>query len=348
MSTLTREDLRNQLRRREIAPVYILFGPETYLRDLAARTIADFVLKEAPLRDFNENEFSLNISDNIHQALAAADQLPMMAPRRVIRITDVRISATSGRDTLKDEHEEAMTRYLSRPAESSVLIFIADDFDKRRKISKLFIDKAVAVEFKRLEEAELLQWARDKVREAGFDADEKALRQLIGLTGEDLRRLTNEIAKVSTASLPGKLISYETVDALVPNSREISNFDLMDHLIAKEKRMALTVLRKILNDGGEPLMILGLIANSFHRLLMAKSMMEQGGDRSEVGRILKIPYRKQGDFLAAARRAETAAITRIMKRLAETDLSIKTSKGGGGTIGAKLQIEVLVCELVNS
>jgi hypothetical protein len=33
---LGREDLRNQLKRREIAAVYVLFGAETYLRDLAA------------------------------------------------------------------------------------------------------------------------------------------------------------------------------------------------------------------------------------------------------------------------------------------------------------------------
>ena len=31
---LSRDDLKQQLRRREIASVYLLFGPETHLRDL--------------------------------------------------------------------------------------------------------------------------------------------------------------------------------------------------------------------------------------------------------------------------------------------------------------------------
>jgi hypothetical protein len=56
MVVLTREDLRNQLKKREIAPVYLLFGAETYLRDLAAKTIADFVFVENSLREFNEND----------------------------------------------------------------------------------------------------------------------------------------------------------------------------------------------------------------------------------------------------------------------------------------------------
>src|SRR6187399_3108196 len=96
---LTREDLRNQLKRREISPVYLLFGPETHLRDIAARTITDLSFAPSDFRDFNESSFSLNVDGNLEKALAAAEQLPMMAVRRVVRITDIRISATGHRDT---------------------------------------------------------------------------------------------------------------------------------------------------------------------------------------------------------------------------------------------------------
>ena len=75
----TREDLRNQLKRREIAPVYLLFGAETHLRDIAAKTIADLTFSAGDLRDFNEASFSLNSVDALNQALAAAAQMPMMA-----------------------------------------------------------------------------------------------------------------------------------------------------------------------------------------------------------------------------------------------------------------------------
>ena len=121
MATLKREDLRNQLRRREIAPVYVLFGAETYLRDLAARTIADFCFGGGDLRDFNESEFSLGVDGNLQRAFAAANQLPMMAARRVIRVTDVRISASGHRDTVREEHEAILSEYLLKPSPSSVV-----------------------------------------------------------------------------------------------------------------------------------------------------------------------------------------------------------------------------------
>jgi len=345
MAILSREDLRNHLKKREIAPVYLLFGAETYLRDLAAKTIADFVFADASLRDFNENEFSLNQSDNLQYALAAAEQLPMIASRRVIRITDIKISATAAKDNLKEDYEEVLTKYLKRPATTSVVIFVADEFDKRRKLSKILIENTVAVEFAALEDVELRKWIRDRAKDLNADIDDKAANHLIGLIGANARKITSEMEKLAVAALPDKLITYELVESLVANSREISNFALTDHLIAKNKTQALHTLKKILDDGAEPLMLLGLIANNFHRLFLAKEMMNQGIERKEVSRIMRLPYNKQEDFLATARRTDSAQFSRIMRRIAEADVAIKTSKGGGGNAGSRLQIEMLVCEL---
>ena len=348
MAILTRDDLRNQLKRREIAPVYLLFGAETYLRDLAAKTIADFSFGEGDFRDFNDTTFSLSSADDLPRALAAAAQLPMMATRRVVRITDVRISASGQRDTIKEEHEPVLSAYLANPSESSVVIFIADELNGVRKMSKLLKANSVAVEFEKLNEADLLKWARERIKEAGASADERVVRQIVDLVGDDVRRLTTEIEKLATAALPDTIITSELVDLLVAHSREIPNFDLTDHLVAGRGRQAMQVLKKILDDGAEPLALLGLISYNFRRLLMAKEMMSRGSDRREVANILKLRYSDQEPFLAAARRADLSRLTSIIKRLPETDLAIKTSMGGGGATGARMQLEMLVCELIGN
>jgi DNA polymerase-3 subunit delta len=346
MAILGREDLRNQLKRREFAPVYLLFGAETYLRDLAAKTIAELVLADSSLREFNEIEHSLNDS-KIQYALSDAEQLPMVDARRVVKITNVRVSANSNKDNLKEDDEEVLNRFLSRPAETSIVIFVADELDKRRKISKLLLEKSVSVEFKQLEDNELIKWANDKLKELNSEADQRALNLLVALVGNNVRRLTNEIEKLSVAALPDKLITYELVESLVPNSREIPNFDLTDYLLAGDKRRALQTLKKILDDGAEPLMLLGLISYNFRRLFLSKELMRQGVDRKEVARVMKLHWTKQEEFLATARRTEAEKLSWIMRRITDTDLAIKTSKGGGGTVGSRLQIEMLVCELVN-
>lgn len=345
MAVLGREDLRKQLIKREFAPVYLLFGAETYLRDLAGKTIGDLALGDSPLREFNEISHSLNEID-VSNALADAEQLPMIAPRRIVRITDVNISASPGKENLKEADEFVITKYLERPSDTSIVIFIADDLDKRRRMAKLLIKSCVSVEFKPLNDRELITWANDKFKDSGARADAKAVRHLVGLVGENVRRLTNEIEKLVTAALPEKLITYELVESLVPDSRELTNFALTDNLMEQNKTQTLHVLKKILDDGAEPLMLLGLIASNFRRLALAKELMEQGAERREILSVIRLPPFKHEDFIASARRADSRRLSGIMRRIAETDLAIKTSRGGAGKPGARLQIEMLVYELL--
>ncbi len=345
MALFSRGELWSSLKRREIEPVYVLCGAESYLRDIAVRKICDMSFAAGEARDFNETEFSLNTQGNLTAALAAAEQMPMMAERRVIRITDVRVSATAAKDTLREDDEDALTAYLKRPAPFSVVIFVADEFDKRRKVAKLLIDSTATVEFCELNDDELTKWGRDKIKEAGSEIDERALRLLLSLVGPDARRLTVEIEKLSTAALPEKIISTDLIESLVVNSREIPNFDLTDYLIAGRKTEALSVLKKILDDGSEPLALLGLISYNLRRLMMAKEAMAQGADRGEVARIAKLRYSDQERFLAAARRAAPHQLSRAIGLLAKTDLAIKTSIGGPGAPGARMQLEMLVADL---
>jgi DNA polymerase III subunit delta len=336
---LKREDLRQSLTNNVISPVYTLFGPEVYLREIAAKTIANRALADSQIREFNENIFSLNDSD-IETALAAADQLPMMSSKRVITITEVNVSATIKKDTLKEDSEAILNRYLSNPSPSTVLIFISDELDKRRKISKLLLEKTIAVEFEALKDAELVVWAKSKFKESNAPQDERIVREIVELVGNDSRRLTSEIEKLLVAALPEKLISIDLVRNLVPNSREITNFQLTDRMLAKNRKGSLETLYKILDDGAEPLMLLGLIANNYRKLLSAKAMMNEGIDRSEIIRFTRTPPFKADEFLGNARRSDINYLMKSIAKIAEADYGIKSSKAT-----PRMQIEMLVLEL---
>jgi DNA polymerase III subunit delta len=336
MGTITREELRRKLKGGEVDPLYLLFGPEDYLRDAAARAVTEAALKGAALREFNESSFGLASSD-VQHAIAAAEQLPMMAGRRVVRVTDFA--------RLREADEEALVRYVTRPVETSVVIFVADDLDKRRKLSKTLMEACTSVEFAALNDSELASWARDRLKHLGANADERTLRQIIALTGASVRQLSTELEKLATAALPGGHVTMETVDALVGRSRELSNFELTDRLVARDRRRALETLSKLLDDGAEPVMLIGLLASSFHRLALAKDLMSRGAAEQEVFRVVNMPFHQRKEFLATARRADSEDLARRIRRIAEADLAIKTSLGGGGDRGSRVQLEMLVCEL---
>jgi len=345
---MRKEELRDQLKQGTILPLYVLYGDEVFQRDLAVKTISNKVFGEGDLRDFNETEIELSNETDLSRAIAAAEQLPMMSTKRLVRISGVRITQGGKGDTIKEEHEELLKAYFTRPCTSTVLIFVADELNGVRKMGKFLRSQPGAVEFESLQDADLTKWARDKFSADGITIDEKTLRYLIELVGNQLRRLSNEVEKLIIASMPSKVVNTELIDALVPNNRELVNFELTDRMVRRDEIGALRVLRKILDDGAEPVMLVGLISYNFRRMMIAASMMQNGSDRRQVEQILRLRYNDQEPFLRFSRQLGTAGLAKALARIAETDVALKTSIGGGGPAGSRMLIEVLVSELVSA
>lgn len=345
---MKKEELRDQLKQGTILPVYVLYGDEVHLRDLAAKTIGNKVFGEGDLRDFNETEIELSSESDLARAIAAAEQLPMMSAKRLVRISGVRVTQGGKNDTIKEGHEELLKSYFARPCESTVLILVADEINGVRKMGKLLRSQGGAVEFESLQDEDLVKWARDKFSAEGVAIDERTVRYLVELVGNQLRRLSNEVEKLVAASFPTKTVDIAMIDALVPNRRELVNFELTDRLVRRDGVGALSVLRKVLDDGVEPVMLVGLISYNFRRMMIAASMMQNGSDRRAIEQFLRLRYNDQEPFLRFSRQLGTQRLAKALARIAETDVALKTSIGGGGPAGSRMLIEVLVSELASA
>jgi DNA polymerase-3 subunit delta len=333
MSALTRPQLERSLKEGNVRPLYLLIGVESYLRDQAARAIADEALRETLLREFNDSRFSL-ASGNVQEAIAAAEQLPMMSATRVVRITDF--------GKLREAEEEVLIHYLKRPAESSVVIFVADDLDKRKKLTKELLDKCAVVEFPAVKDGEARAWAKEHLRRLKVSADERVLGEIITLVGTDIQTLSSELEKLASAAAETGRITSEMVDDLIGRSRELSNFALGEQLIARNRKRAMETLHRLLEDGAEPVMLIGLIAGNYHRLAIAKDLLTRG-ERDEIFRVVRMPSFKQQEFVDTLQRSDASTIAGGIERIAAADLAIKTSQAT-----PRLQLEMLVCELAGT
>ena len=329
MKTLSRTELDRSLRE-SLRPLYLLLGPEIYLRRVAAQTITEAALSRTLLREFNESAFSL-LSDSVQSAIAAAEQLPMMSDMRVVRVRDFA--------RLREADEDILIRYLNNPSPTTVMIFIADDLDKRKKSSKVLLDNCTVVEFSPLKDAEAKAWAKSRLKELKVSADDQVLSELIRLIGTDVQTLANELEKLASAAAGTNRITLDHVDELIGRSRELSNFELADHLMAGNRKKALETLHRLLEDGAEPVMLVGLIAGNYHRLALGKHLLARGG-REEVFRNISLPPFKRDSYISTLQRSTAAKIARGIQLTAATDLAIKTSQAT-----PRLQLEMLVCEL---
>ncbi len=335
MSTFSRTELERSLKEGRLAPVYLLVGCEGYLRDNSARAITDAALSGTLLREFNESSFTLT-SGGVQEAIAAANQLPMMSTRRVVKITDF--------GKLREADEAALVRYISNPAESTVMIFNTEDLDKRKKLARALLEKCQVVDYPALKDGEARTWVKSRLKELKVTCDEQVLSEIIMLVGTDVQTLFSELDKLASAALPTRRVTVEMVDDLIGRSRELSNWDLGDHLIARNRKQALETLYRLLEGGAQPVMLIGAIAGNYHRLALAKEALTRGS-RDDVFRTVPMPPFKRDAFIANLKRSDAATIAHGIKLIAAADLAIKTSLGGGGPKGARLQLEMLVCEL---
>jgi len=332
MPVRSRKELLQSLKQGKIEPVYFLFGPESYLRDQAARAIADEALRETLLREFNDSTFSLRTGD-ARGAIAAAEQLPMMSPRRVVQIRDFA--------KLNETTEEILLRYIDRPVETSVVIFNTDDCDKRKKFTKKLMSGA-AFEFPPLNNAELASWARTHLVELKSDAAPAVVSRIVELVGSNVRSLANELNKLATAALPSANITLDLVEELVGRSRELMNWELTDHMLSRNRARAVKTLQHLLDDGAPPVMLIGLIASTYRRMALAHALLSKGAPPKEIFRQVPMPPFKQSSYLQMLNRVEGRRIAQQMVRIAEADLGIKTSKAT-----PRMQVELLVNELMN-
>jgi DNA polymerase III subunit delta len=335
MSTFSRADLERSLKEGRLVPVYLLMGCEGYLRDCGARAITDAALSDTLLREFNESRFSLT-SGGTQEAIAAANQMPMMSARRVVKITDF--------GKLREADEELLVRYINNPAESTVMIFSTDELDKRKKLSRTLLENCQVVDYPALKDGEAKSWVKTRLKELKVTCDEQALAEIIMLVGTDVQTLFSELDKLASAAISTKRITVEMVDDLIGRSRELSNWELGDHLIAANRKQALETLCRLLEGGAQPVMLLGAIAGNYHRLALAKEALTHGS-REDVFRTVPLPFFKRDAFIANLKRSDAAKIAHGIQLIAAADLAIKTSIGGGGPKGARLQLEMLVCEL---
>ena|ERR1043166_1053975 len=256
----------------------------------------------------------------------------MMSTRRVIRLERF------GR--LREADEDILLTYLERPVDTSVVLFVGDDIDKRKKFAKKLLTGA-AYEFQPLKPNELPTWIKSHLKTLDTEIDQPAISQLVEMVASDLLTLTNELNKLAAAALPSRRITTELVDRLIKRSREHMNWDLTDSIVSHDRRTALRILREFLDDGVEPVLLTGVIAGTFRRMAMAKEMLVRGASQGEIFSEVRVPSFKQRAYLTMLHRIDSNKLSDMIQRIAATDVAIKTSKAT-----PRMQMEMLVCELM--
>jgi len=330
------DELRRQLKEGRVDRLYLFTGEEQYLHDRALKLLYE-TLDEAG-RVFNISVFTIGETSHSGEskttasmAIDTANQWPMMSARRIVVIRDF--------DKIREEENDLVLEYLKRPADTATVVFQSVSLDQRRKITTALLKTCTVAVFDHLTDDQAKRWIEQFLKLRNCKIEPHALGHLIGLVGTNMMRLANELEKLA-AYAGGGVINYSIVEQMVPRAKEHSSFELWDAILERDQKRALRLVERLLDDGTEPVVIVGALGGLYRRMLAAKDLIARGAPSADVMKATGQYGQRAKTFSGRVMRTPREEIVHAIRRLAEVDKAIKNSEAT-----PRLQIEMLMGEL---
>lgn len=270
----------------------------------------------------------------LNDIMAAAIAMPFLGDKRLIFIHGLpdppktrNADKITKKDEKRDEDLKKFAKELKDIPDSSVVVFIQPNPDKRFSFYKSLIKQAEVKNFLPLSGKSLVKWIQDRVGEKGASIDYDTAEYLISLTGQNLWRLAQEIAKLTSHS-PDLPITKMLIDKIVVPTLEANIFHFTDALGAKDHRKAIQNLHRTMAMGENLRPVFYMIVRQFRLLLQASGYMSThpNANPTAFASYLKIHPFVAKNTLEQVRRFNQEELKRSYEKLLEIDTALKTSK----------------------
>ena len=310
---------------------YLITGSEQYLCRLAVDLVRSTLLNSDDA-SFDSSYFSA-ADASIEIIFETANTYPMLLKRRLVFVTDL--------EKLPErEHEKLLERLEQLPLHT-LLILVAAELDRRKKLYKTMQSKGCIVEFSKLKGVELERWVEAFAHRRGYRLLPRMTKKIIHMVGSDLQALVAELEKLFLFTEQKGQIPEEAIDDLVQNSRQHGIFELIDAIGSRNRASALLSLANLLGMGEYPLFIVTMMARHSRQILVAKECIQRGMNSRETGKAAQIPPFILDKFIRQAKAIDTETVKRMHRGLHEIDRRMKSS-----SVDACTLLEVFICNLV--
>jgi DNA polymerase III, delta subunit len=257
------------------------------------RVATDFATKLTPP---DSGDFGLEVIDGmvdnaehaatrIRSTIEALQTLPFFGSAKLVWLKNANFLGDNpvGRTANVQAKLEELTDLINADLGPGVVLLIsAIDVDKRRSFYKSLARVAELQVIDRLDatrsgwEEQATEIVRSRAQKRKLEFEDDALDLFVLLTGGDTRQIENELDKIDIFLGEERRVKVGQVRALVPLSRAGVIFELGNALAARDLELALTLVRRLLDQGESAIgILLVAILPTIRNLLLAKDLMER-------------------------------------------------------------------------
>lgn len=258
-----------------IKRLYIYYGSNDYLKDLNARRIA----KKFKCDKMNVYQYSA--ADDMLEVLADLAQPSLFGEEKCVIFTNTGLFSSKA---IAQDKEDSLVQYLTQLSEDEnfLLIFRENDFDKRKKLSKLAERLGEVVICEKMEQPEKLKIINSFVKAQGLSIQMPAAVYLLTNTIDDMQNVLRELEKLCLYAGPGGEINVDMVKKICTLTVNAKIFDLNDALADRKTETALALMNSLSEDKQNISMMLVMIPRNWIMLYDVKLYSQNKMTNQEI------------------------------------------------------------------
>lgn len=264
------EKLNEQIRSGLLAPVYFIYGEETYIIDSKIEQIKSKLI--AP--EFESFNFMKFEGKGVSAATIeeAVDKYPQLSERTMILVSDCGIFNNASTNEFK-----RLKKIVAELPQYVCLVFREDEFDPKKEKNLAFIEeKGGVIRCEKMDRRQLQTWLNNRFSESGIQILAKDARYMVDICGTSLSNLSNEADKLELYIGKSKHnINRSDIDACVQKDTELKVYDILDLIKRKNLAGAQLELKQLKERNESAMRILLIITGNIADLLLCRQLSSE-------------------------------------------------------------------------
>ena len=324
------QTLNQDIKTGEFKQIYLLYGEEAFLKNSYKNRLKEAIIGDDTMNFARFEGKGLDVDELIR----LADTMPFFAERRLILVEDSGFLKSAS---------DALVQYLPSMPDTTILLFVETEVDKRNRLYKKVKDMGYAAELNRQDSAQLARWAGGILTREQKKITKHTMELFLSMAGDDMENIRMELEKLISYTLGREVITDE--DVLAVCTVQVTNriFEMVSAIVNRQPRKAMDLYEDLLTLKEPPMRILFLIARQFNQLLQVKDLMGKGMDKGTIASKLKMQPFVVGKTMPQARQFGREQILSYVEFCVETEEAVKS-----GRLQDRLAVELLITREYNS
>ena len=230
-----------------------------------------------------------------------------------------------------------MAAYLPQVPDTTCLLFVESEVDKRSKLYKAVKKYGYPAELGRQDFNQLARWAAGILAKDGKKITGRTMELFLAKTGDDMENIRMELEKLVSFTMGRDVITDEDVEAICTVRVTNKIFDMVTAIVNRQTKKAMDLYEDLLTLKEPPMRIMFLIARQFNQILQVKELMAKGMDKGAIASLIKVPPFVAGKMMPQAKTFTREQILSCVTQCVEAEEAVKT-----GRLNDRMAVELLI------